>query len=352
MTEFSIAGRRIGPGYAPYIIAELSGNHNGSLDRALAIVAAAADAGADAVKLQTLTPEGITMDHDGPGFVVKGGLWDGRRLFDLYRETALPFEWHEPIFRFAKSRGLHAFSSVFDSAGLAFLESLDTPAYKIASLELFDLPLIREVAATGRPMIMSSGTAHLGDIELAVDAARSAGNDVLAVLHCTSSYPADISEANISTIAHLAQTFGVVAGLSDHTMGTVVSVAAVACGAAIIEKHLTLARADGGADAAFSMEPDEFARLVADCRSAAVAVGKVTYGPTPGEQLALQYRRSLYVVKAVKAGEVFTTENVRSIRPGFGLPPRHLPEVLGGVAACDLERGTPLQWGHVRTACQ
>lgn len=342
-----IAGRMIGPGHPPYLIAELSGNHNGSLDRALALVDAAADAGADAVKLQTFSPGGITLDHDGPDFVVAGGPWGGRTLFDLYSETALPFAWHEPIFARAAARGVACFSSVFDEEGLAFLDRFDPPAYKIASLELFDLPLIRRVAGRGKPMILSTGTAWLGEIEAAVRAAREAGCDDLVLLRCTTAYPALASEAKLAAIPHLAASFGAVAGLSDHTLGDVVATAAVALGAAVIEKHLTLRREDGGADAAFSLEPAEFASLAAAARTAWEAVGTVAYGPSPGEVPALRYRRSLYVVRDMAAGERFSAETVRSVRPGFGLAPEALAQVLRARAAVPIARGTALAWHHL-----
>lgn len=343
----SIAGRAIGPGQPPYVIAELSGNHNGSLDRALALVDAAARAGADAVKLQTFSPGGITLDHHGPDFVVSGGPWHGRTLFDLYSETALPFGWHEPLFARAAAHGLACFSSVFDEEGLAFLDRFDPPAYKIASLELFDLPLIRRVAARGKPMILSTGTAWLGEIEAAVRAAREAGCSDLVLLRCTTAYPALASEAKLAAIPHLAATFGTVVGLSDHTLGDVVATAAVALGAAVIEKHLTLRREDGGADAAFSLEPQEFAALTSAARMAWAAVGEVGYGPSPGEVPALRYRRSLYVVRDMAAGERFTAETVRSIRPGFGLAPEALGHVLGARAAVPIARGTALAWHHL-----
>jgi N-acetylneuraminate synthase len=343
----SIAGRVIGPGHPPYVIAELSGNHNGSLDRALALVDAAAEAGADAVKLQTFSPGGITLDHDGPDFVVAGGPWGGRTLFDLYSETALPFAWHAPIFARAAERGIACFSSVFDEEGLAFLDAIDPPAYKIASLELFDLPLIRRVASRGKPMILSTGTAWLGEIEAAVMAAREAGCRDLVLLRCTTAYPALPEEAKLAAIPHLAASFGTLVGLSDHTLGDVVATAAVALGAVVIEKHLTLRRADGGADAAFSLDPGEFASLVAAARTAWSAIGEIGYGPSPGETLALRYRRSLYVVKDMAAGEAFTAETVRSVRPGFGLPPEAIGRVLGGRAAMPIARGTALAWHHV-----
>jgi pseudaminic acid synthase len=353
MTQpLAIAGRAIGAGRPPYVIAELSGNHNGRLDRALALVDAAAEAGADAVKLQTFSPGGITLDHDGPDFMVTGGPWGGRTLFDLYSETALPFDWHGPIFVRAAERGLACFSSVFDEKGLSFLDRFDPPAYKIASLELFDLPLIRRVAARGRPMILSTGTAWLGEIEAAVNAARGAGCHDLILLRCTTAYPALAAEAKLAAIPHLAATFGAVVGLSDHTLGHDVATAAVALGAAVIEKHLTLVRADGGADAAFSLEPAEFAALVGAARTAWSAVGEVGYGPSPGEVPALRYRRSLYVVRDMAAGERFTTDTVRSIRPGFGLPPDALGRVLEGRAAMSIARGTALAWYHVAAGDQ
>ena len=340
MTGFSIAGRPIGPGHPPFVIAELSGNHNGSLDRALALLDAAAATGADAVKLQTYTPDTITLDHDGPGFVIKGGLWHGRRLHELYAEAHTPWEWHEALFARARDLGVILFSSPFDATAIDLLESLGAPAYKIASFEAVDLPLIARAAATGKPLIISTGLCNLAEMADALDAAKAAPG--VALLHCVSAYPAVFSDANLATIPDMAARFGCVIGLSDHTPGSAAAAAGVALGAAIIEKHITLARADGGPDAAFSLEPDEFVRLVTDCRQAWEAVGRVSYDVEGSEAANLQFRRSLYAVADIAAGEAFTPANVRSIRPGFGLAPKRLPEVLGRRATRAIARGTPL----------
>lgn len=326
------------------MIAELSGNHNGSLDRALALVDAAAAAGADAVKLQTYTPDTITLDCDRPEFRVTGGLWDGRTLYQLYDWAHTPWDWMAPLFRHAAARGLICFSSPFDETAVDLLAGLDAPAYKIASFEMVDHALIRRAAATGRPLIISTGMASLGEIDEAVQVARAAGAAGIALLHCTSGYPTPPSDSHLRTIPHLAGAFGVPVGLSDHTPGIAVPVAAVTLGATIIEKHLTLARADGGPDAAFSLEPAEFADLVAAVRVAGEALGAVRYERAPSEQANAQFRRSLYAVADIAAGEPLTRTNVRSIRPGLGLAPRFLDQVLGRRARHAIARGTPLDW--------
>ena len=339
-----IAGRPIGPDHPPYVIAEMSGNHNGDIGRALALIDAAHAAGADAVKLQTYTADTITLDHDGPGFTVEGGLWHGRRLHDLYQEAHTPWDWHPRLFQHARDRGITAFSSPFDPTAVAFLQTLDAPAYKVASFELVDTPLIGLMAATGRPLIMSTGLAAPADIAEAVAAARAGGAREIVLLHCTSGYPTPASQMHLRTLQHLGAAHGTLVGLSDHSMGTAVSVAAVALGACVIEKHFTLARADGGPDAAFSLEPDELGRLTADCRAAWEALGSVHYAEVEAEAASRDHRRSLYVVADVVRGEALTPANIRSIRPGFGLPPKHLGEVLGRSAARDLKRGEPLGW--------
>ncbi|MFD1192565.1 MULTISPECIES: pseudaminic acid synthase [Phenylobacterium] len=339
-----IGDREIGPGRPPYVVAEMSGNHNGDIGRAIALIDAAKASGADAVKLQTYTADTITLDVDGPGFRVEGGLWDGRRLYDLYVEAHTPWAWHEALFRHARDIGIQIFSSPFDFTAVDLLESLDAPAYKIASFELVDIPLIRRCAATGKPLVMSTGLATEEEIGDAVAAAKDAGASGLILLHCTSAYPAPMSSMNLVTLPHLAAKFDVLAGLSDHTMGTAASVAAVALGACFIEKHFCLSRAEGGVDSAFSLEPDELARLVADCRAAAEALGEIRYGPTPAEISSRDHRRSLYIAEDVAAGEVLTAQNVRSVRPGFGMAPKHLDAVLGKRASRAAPKGTPLAW--------
>ncbi len=345
--SLTISGRTIGPGHEPFVICELSGNHNGSLDRALAMLEAAAATGADAIKLQTYTPDTITLDSDSPDFLIESGLWAGRRLHELYAEAYTPYEWHAVLFAKAHALGVILFSTPFDDTAVDLLESLGAPAYKIASFEAVDLPLIARVAATGKPMIISTGLANLEEMAEALETARAHGSGEVALLHCVSSYPAPIEEANVATVPDLAARFGVVSGLSDHTPGSAASVAAVALGASIIEKHFTLARADGGPDASFSLEPAEFTALVADCKAAWRAVGRVHYDALGSEAAAANHRRSLYVAADIAAGEVFTQTNVRSVRPGFGLAPKHLPEVLGRRAKRALRLGDRLSWDVV-----
>ena len=337
---FSIAGRPIGPDAPPFIIAELSGNHNGRIERAMALIDAAADAGADAVKLQTYTADTITIDHDGPGFVIEGGLWSGRTLHDLYSEAFTPYEWHAALFEHARARGLIAFSSPFDETAVELLEGLDAPAFKIASFEATDLPLIERAARSGKPLIISTGMTSQAEIAEATGTARAAGVQ-LALLHCVSTYPARFADANLRMIPRLAEDFDCIAGLSDHTPGTAAAVAGVALGACIIEKHFTLRRADGGPDAAFSLEPEELAQLVRDCRNAWEALGAADYRRGEAESANRQFRRSLYVVRDVKKGAALGAADVRSIRPGFGLEPKRLPQVLGRAASRDLFRGEP-----------
>jgi N-acetylneuraminate synthase len=346
--EIEIDGRRIGADHEPYVICELSGNHNGSLDRALVMIDAAADTGCDAIKIQTYTADTITMDVDRPEFHINdGGLWHGRSLYELYQEAYTPYEWHAALFERARKRGVTIFSSPFDETAVDLLAGLDAPAYKIASFEAVDLPLIRYAAAQGKPLIISTGMANVAEMETARDAALSAGAPGVVLLHCVSSYPAPMEEANVRTVPDMAARFGCPIGLSDHTPGTAASVAAVALGASVIEKHFTLARADGGPDAAFSLEPHEFKALVDDTKAGWRALGKANYDVLGSERGNLQFRRSLYVSADVAAGEPLSRANVRSIRPGNGLPPGELDAVMGKPAARDLKRGEPLAWDMV-----
>ncbi len=340
-----IGGTEIGFGQRTYVIAEMSANHGGDLGRARALVAAAADAGADAIKVQTFSADTITIDSDRPEFQIAAGtVWDGQTLHALYRQAAMPWEWQRELKVLAEGKGMAFFSSPFDASAVSFLESLHVPAYKIASAEIVDLGLIRRVATTGRPMIISTGMATFEEIEEAVAAARDAGAEEIALLKCTSAYPAPPEEVNLRTIPHMAETFGTPVGLSDHTTGIAVPVAAVALGAVIVEKHVTLSRADPGPDSGFSLEPREFADMVNQIRVAERALGEVSYTPTAREVDSRSLRRSLFVVEDMHAGDVFTHSNVRSIRPGHGLHTRHLSEVLGRRAARNLARGTPLAW--------
>jgi pseudaminic acid synthase len=344
----SISGRQIRVGFPAYVIAEVSANHRQSLDVAEDIVRAAKEAGADAVKLQTYTPDTITLASDREEFQVRGGtLWDGRTLHNLYAEACMPWEWQPRLKKLAEDLGMDCFSSAFDATAVDFLEQMNVPAHKIASLELVDIPLIQKMARTGKPLIMSTGMATVEEIEEAVQAARSAGATEIALLKCTSAYPAPPEEMNLRTIPEMAQRFGVPVGLSDHTMGIAVPVAAVALGACIIEKHLTLSRSVPGPDSAFSLEPQEFKAMVEAVRIAEKALGDVHYGLSAKEQASRAFRRSLFVVADVEEGELFTAANVRSIRPANGLHPRHLPEVLGKRAAQGIKRGTPLCWEFV-----
>jgi len=342
--SLEIAGRPIGPGHPPYVIAEISANHQGKLERALQLIEVAAATGADAIKLQTYTADTLTIDCDRPEYRIKGGLWDGYTLHQLYQEAQTPFEWHEHLFARARKLGVTVFSTPFDESAVDLLHSLDAPAYKIASFEIIDLPLIAYAAQKGRPLIISTGMANLGEIQAAVETARAHGAPALALLHCTSAYPAPIDEANVLTVPHLGTAFGVVSGLSDHTPGSAAAVASIVLGGNIVEKHFTISRAQGGPDAAFSLEPEEFKRLVADCKAAWSALGRVEYDLLGSERGNIVFRRSLYAVQPIRKGEFLTKTNIRSIRPGFGLAPRHLPDVLGRKAARDIAFGEPLQW--------
>jgi len=337
----------VGRGNRPFVIAEMSGNHNQSLERALAIVEAAARSGAHALKIQTYTADTMTLDLDEGEFFIAdpNSLWKGKSLHKLYQEAYTPWEWHKPIFDRARALGLFAFSTPFDDTAVDFLENLDVPCYKIASFENTDVPLIRKVAATGKPLIISTGMTTVAELAESVEAAREAGCRNLILLKCTSTYPATPENTNILTIPHMRELFGCEVGLSDHTMGIGVAIASVALGATVIEKHFTLARADGGVDSAFSMEPDEMAALVAETERAWQALGQVSYGPTDAEKKSLVFRRSLYIVKDLKAGDVLTRENVRAIRPGYGLAPKYLDRVLGARVAKSLRKGTPLDLG-------
>jgi N-acetylneuraminate synthase len=344
---FAIAGRAIGPGEPPYIVAEISANHRQDFQQAVAIVRAAAEAGADAVKLQTYTADTLTLDCDRPPFRIRGTIWNGRTLHDLYREAAMPWDWQPKLREVAHGLGLTLFSTPFDATAVAFLESLSVPAYKIASFEIVDLSLLRCVAATGKPVILSTGMATLEEIDEALRTLRQAQAGPVALLKCTSAYPAGPDEMNLYGIPRLAEVFGVPVGLSDHTLSATVPVAAVALGATIVEKHLTLSRAQGGPDCAFSLEPAEFQQMAAAVRTAHQALGSAQFGAGPGEVASCRLRRSLFAVRDIRAGERFTTENVRSIRPADGLPPRYLDRVLGATARVAIPRGTPLAWEHL-----
>ncbi|MFZ4526165.1 MAG: pseudaminic acid synthase [Chlorobium sp.] len=345
-THIHIAGRQIGNRQPPFIIAEMSGNHNQSLERALDIVEAVAKAGAHGLKIQTYTPDTMTIDLDEREFHISDpdSLWAGTSLYKLYGEAYTPWEWHKPIFDRGRELGLIVFSTPFDNTSVDFLETLDVPCYKIASFENTDLPLIRRVAATGKPMIISTGMATVAELDETVRAARDAGCKDLILLKCTSTYPSTAENTNLLTIPHLREMFACEAGLSDHTMGLGVSVASVSLGATVIEKHFTLNRADGGVDSAFSMEPAEMAQLVVESERAWQALGHVSYGPTEAEKKSLQYRRSLYIVQDMKAGDILTKDNVRAIRPGLGLPTKYMDVMLGNSLRYDVIKGTALTW--------
>lgn len=345
-SPIAIGNRYIGAGHAPFVIAEMSGNHNQSLDRALEIVEAVARSGAHALKIQTYTPDTMTIDLDEREFHIgdPGSLWTGKSLYQLYGEAYTPWEWHQPIFEHARKLGVIPFSTPFDNSAVDLLEDLNVPCYKIASFENTDIPLIRRVAATGKPLIISTGMATAAELDETVHAARDAGCKDLILLKCTSTYPATAENTNILTIPHLRELFGCEVGLSDHTMGVGVSVASVALGATVIEKHFTLRRSDGGVDSTFSMEPAEMEQLVLETERAWQALGSVSYGPMEAEKKSIQFRRSLYVVKDLKAGDTLTPENLRAIRPGWGLPPKYLESSLGRTVRKEVRRGTPLSW--------
>lgn len=348
MNDFiTLDGRKIGPDFPPYIIAEMSANHNGSLARAFETIEMAKRAGADAIKMQSYTPDTLTLDFNTEDFQIKGGLWDGQTLYQLYKNAHTPFDWHAPLFKKARETGITLFSTPFDFTAVDLLEDLNAPAYKIASFEAIDLPLIAYVANTGKPMIISTGMANDEEILEAVETARNNGCKELVLLHCISAYPAPASQSNLRTLPDLRARFNVICGLSDHTLGTPVSIAAVALGASIIEKHVTLSRKDPGPDALFSLEPSELTSLCEDAKTAWQALGRVSYQLNEAEEGNLQFRRSLYVCKNIKKGEIFTPENIRSVRPGFGLPPKHFHATLGARATQDINAGMALNWAMI-----
>lgn len=345
--SISIAGRKIGTDEPPYIIAELSANHNGRFETAIKIIDEAKRAGADAVKLQTYTADTITLDCDSKDFQISGGLWDGRTLYELYQEAHMPWEWHEPLFEYARKIGITIFSSPFDTTAVDLLESLNAPAYKIASFEAIDLPLIKYVASTGKPMIISTGMADAEEIQEAVDAARDGGCKELAILHCVSGYPAPAADYNLRTIPDMMRNFGLVTGLSDHTLDNTTAITSVALGASIIEKHFTLDRSGGGPDDSFSLEPVELVALCRDSKTAWAALGKVDYGRKSSEQGNAQFRRSLYFVKALQANDIVTEDSVKSVRPGFGIPPKYMSKIIGGRVRVGVNKNTPVRFEDI-----
>jgi len=348
-STISIAGREIGPGHPPFIVAEISGNHGGGFERASKMVELAKQVGADAVKLQTYTADSITLDHDAPDFVIQDGLWKGRRLYDLYEEAYTPREWHAALFAKGRELGIPVFSAPFDHSAVDFLESLDPPAYKIASFELVDLPLVARVAATGKPVIISTGMADKSEIAEAVETARGAGCEDLLLLHCVSGYPTPAEDSNLKRMPRLAETFGTLVGLSDHSEGSAVAVASVALGASLIEKHFIDDRTAGGSDAAFSLEPEEMKALCETCRTAWAALGNGSFSLQPSEAGGRAFRRSLYAVEDIAAGEILTEQNIRSIRPAKGLPPKDYAKLLGRRAAVAIPRGAPLSWSQIES---
>ena len=347
MPTIDIAGRRIGNECSPYVIAELSANHNGKLETALRIIEEAKKAGADAVKLQTYTPDTITLPSDSEDFKIHGGLWNGRTLYDLYEEAHMPWEWHKPLFDHARQLDITIFSSPFDHTAIDLLEDLNAPAYKIASFEAIDLPLIKYAASTGKPMIISTGMADAEEIQEAIDAAHSGGCKELAILHCVSGYPAPAEDYNLRTLTDMIQRFGLVTGLSDHTLNNTTAITSVALGAAIIEKHFTLDRKGGGPDNSFSLEPQDLKALCDGAKTAWLSLGQVDYGKKSSEQANVKFRRSLYFVKDLQTGDVITPNDVRSVRPGYGLAPKHLDAVIGKKAARAIHAGTPVDWGSI-----
>lgn len=340
--QLSIDGRNIGLDHAPYVIAEMSANHNGNIETAFKIIEAAQKAGADAVKLQTYRPDTITLNCDSEDFRIRGGLWDGRTLYDLYQEAHMPWEWHAPLFAHARKHGITIFSSPFDNTAVDLLEDLNAPAYKIASFEAVDHELIKYVASTGKPMIISTGMADAEEIQEAIDAAREGGCKELAILHCVSGYPAPAEDYNLRIIPDMIKRFGLIVGLSDHTLDNTTAITSVAMGASIIEKHFTLDRSGGGPDDSFSLQPAELAALCKDSKTARAALGRVDYGCKSSEQGNVKFRRSLYFVKALKAGDVITADSVRSVRPGFGLSPKYYLQLIGRQLAVAVEANTPI----------
>lgn len=346
MAAIEIDGRTIGEGHPPYVIAEMSANHGGDLEHAIELLRAVAAAGADAIKLQTYTADTLTLDSDAPTFRISSkGPWDGRTLYDLYSEAAMPWDWQPRLKQVADEIGLTLFSSVFDETSVAFLEDLGVPAFKVASSELVDIPLLRRVAQAGKPVLISTGMGMLDEVDEAVRTLRDTDPEIpLTLLKCTAAYPAPVDQMNLATIPDMADRYDAPVGLSDHTLGTAAAVTAVALGARVVEKHVCLSRSDGGPDAHFSIEPGELRRLIADVRIASLARGAVVYGPTDDERETLAFRRSLFVVRDIAAGELLSSSNVRSIRPAGGLAPRHIDDLLGRRARCRLARGTPLTW--------
>ncbi|MCY8463276.1 pseudaminic acid synthase [Bacillus atrophaeus] len=349
MNEINIDGRSIGPHHPPFIIAEMSGNHNQSLERAFNIIEAAAKAGAHALKIQTYTADTMTLNMNTKDFTIEdnNSLWSGSTLYTLYQQAYTPWEWHKPIFDKCRELGMIPLSTPFDESAVDFLEDLGVPIYKIASFENTDIPLIKKVAATGKPIIISTGMATVAEIDETIRAAKEAGCKELILLKCTSTYPASPENTNISTIPHMKELFNCQVGLSDHTMGTGVAVASVALGATVIEKHFTLSRADGGVDSAFSLEPHELKELVIETERAWQALGQITYGPTDKEKASLKFRRSIYVKKDIKAGEIFTKENIKVVRPGYGLEPKYFDLIIGKTATKHISAGTPLGWDAI-----
>ena len=347
MSVIEIAGRPIGVAHAPYVIAELSANHNGKLETALHLIEQAKLSGADAVKLQTYKPDTITLPCGREDFKIHGGLWDGRTLYDLYEEAHMPWEWHRPLFDYARQLDITIFSSPFDKTAIDLLENLNAPAYKIASFEAIDLPLIKYAASTGKPMIISTGMADAEEIQEAIDAARAGGCKELAILHCVSGYPAPAEDYNLRTLTDMIQRFGLVTGLSDHTLDNTTAITSVALGAAIIEKHFTLDRNGGGPDDSFSLEPKDLKALCDGAKTAWLSLGKVDYGKKSSEQANVKFRRSLYFVRDLKPGDVVTESDVRSVRPGYGLAPKHLETVIGKKVTRLVQAATPVDWASI-----